>query len=168
MFKWITLQQATDLFNKLIAPILIRIKSLEDKKTTDLTLRVIQLEKDCLTLKENGDKLKQDFDELVSNLTYTEEVNCDEITWDNSSFIQENTLDSTIFTLAVLNSKNKKVEYKSNFEDWKKGKLTMPNTGECEHIWFRVEGCDKETWGCVKTQAPSQKKNKVTFITENC
>jgi hypothetical protein len=99
----------------------------------------------------------------IKQLENNEVVDCKNIDWDSINFVKESLENNTIYKLAVINSGNKKVEYKSDFETWTTEKLTFPNTGNCENVWFRVEGCPQEIWGCVTTN-----HTNVNFITDKC
>jgi ABC-type sulfate/molybdate transport systems ATPase subunit len=140
------------------------IKYIKSLETT-----ITKLQKDVADLTILTEFNKNKIDQLEKRIQTLEQgevqipVNCKSVDWDSSKFVKESIGDKTVYTLGTKNTGNKKVEFKSDFETWTTGKLTFPNTGNCENVWFRVDGCTQEIWGCVTTNP-----TKVNFITENC
>jgi hypothetical protein len=97
----------------------------------------------------------------VTNLETQLSLSCDELKWNQNSFKKEFKGDMVYFTLGVENNKGRKVLYKSETEDWKDSPLIFNSSNKCENIWFKVEGCDKEFWGCIIPSIESETK----FIT---
>lgn len=92
-------------------------------------------------------------------------VDCSKIEWDSDNFRKIIKDDTIVYILATKNTGKKLVEFKSDYETWKKGQLTFKPSNKCENVWFRVEGCVEEIWGCVQPGTPI---SKVEFITNKC
>lgn len=138
------------------------------KYIKSLEASVIKLQKDLLNLVTVFDFNKNKADQLEKRIIALETkgetpIDCSKIDWDSAKFIKEAVSEKTVYTLKTKNTGTKKVEYKSDTQTWTTGKLTFPNSGKCENVWFRVEGCAKEIWGCVNTFSPVK---SVDFITD--